>query len=650
MTGVIAYQTKQFKRAIDLIGRAIGISQNSPDAYYNRATVLAELNRYGEAIEDFARAIVLNPAFAQAYYNRGTALIKLKQYKEAVEDFNHAIALNSGYAEAYHNRANALRELNRYGEAIEDFDRAIALKPDFSEAHYNRGTALSELNQYDAAVKAFGQAIALKPAYADAYNNRANALRELKRFDEAMQDFGRTIALHSEDTFACGQRLHTKMHLCDWSDIEQQLAQIKTNIAQDKKSIPPFPLLALADSLPLQKLAAQRWVQDRCPTSSLPITAKYPRHSKIRLGYYSADYHSHATSYLIAELFERHDKSRFELFAFSFGPEKTDAMRKRVAAAFDKFIDASALADQAVAQASRNLEVDIAIDLNGFSKGCRTGIFAARAAPIQVSYLGYPGTMGAQYIDYLVADPTLIPENSRQHYSENIVYLPNSYQVNDSKRCIADRTFSREESGLPQAGFVFCCFNNSYKITPYVFSSWMRILRQVESSTLWLLEDSPQASANLRKQAQQCGVNAERLIFAKRKPPPEHLARHRMAGLFLDTLPYNAHTTASDALWAGLPVLTLMGESFASRVAASLLNAVGLPELITTSQAQYEALAVDLATHPLKLEAIKEKLEHNRLVAPLFDTALFTKHIEAAYSTMYERYQADLRPDHITVQ
>jgi predicted O-linked N-acetylglucosamine transferase (SPINDLY family) len=352
----------------------------------------------------------------------------------------------------------------------------------------------------------------------------------------------------------------------------------------------------------------------------------------------------------MAGVFEMHDKSLFDCTAFSYGPDTKDDMRERVERAFDNFIDVRDKSDSEVAMLSRRMEIDIAVDLGGYTQDVRPVIFAMRAAPIQVNYLGYPGTMGADYIDYLIADNTLIPEASRQHYAEKIVYLPNTYMASDRKRVVADKTFSREALGLPEVGFVFCCFNNHYKIAPATFEGWMRILRQVDNSVLWLSEANPIAADNLRQEAEQRGVKAERLIFANRVPSmPEHLARHRAADLFLDTLPYNAHSTASDALWTGLPVLTCMGEAFASRVAASALNAIDLPELITTTQEQYEALAVELATKTGMLDQIKQKLERNRFVTPLFNTALFTKNIEAAYTQMYERYHADLSPEHIYI-
>jgi predicted O-linked N-acetylglucosamine transferase (SPINDLY family) len=351
----------------------------------------------------------------------------------------------------------------------------------------------------------------------------------------------------------------------------------------------------------------------------------------------------------MAELFELHDKNQFEIVGFSFGPTANDWMRQRLEKSFDQFIEVGSKSDVEVAKLSRDLNIDIAVDLKGFTQDARTGIFSYRAAPIQVNYLGYPGTMGADYIDYIIADKTLIPLDAQSSYTEKVVYLPNSYQVNDRKRIISDRQFTRQELGLPEDRFVFCCFNNNFKILPATFTSWMRILKAVDGGVLWLFRENPRAVDNLKKEAEKQGIPADRLVFAGRLPLPEHLARHRQADLFLDTFPYNAHTTASDALWAGLPVLTLTGQSFASRVAASLLNAIGLSELITNTQEEYEALAIELAKNPKKLADIKLRLANNRLTAPLFDTPLFTKNLESAYLRMYESYQNDVQSDHILI-
>jgi predicted O-linked N-acetylglucosamine transferase (SPINDLY family) len=351
----------------------------------------------------------------------------------------------------------------------------------------------------------------------------------------------------------------------------------------------------------------------------------------------------------MAGIFECHDKSRFDVTAISFGPDDNSEIRQRLKTSFERFIDVKTFSDDQIANLVRSSEVDILVDLMGFTTDSRTGVFARRSAPIQVNYLGYPGTMGAEYIDYIIADQTVIPDEFRKFYSEKIVYLPHSFQPTDRECRIADKRFTRAEVGLPQEGFIFCCFNNNYKITPDIYNIWMQILKKVEHSVLWLFAKSSTVKRNLRNEAATRGVNAERLVFGKHMPLAEHLARHKLADLFLDTLPYNAHTTASDALWAGLPVLTCLGATFTGRVAASLLNAIHLPELITTTLEAYEQMAIDLATHPEKLAVIKRKLAENRLTTPLFDTKLFTKLIEAAYTAMYERHQAGLTPDHIVI-
>ncbi len=447
-----------------------------------------------------------------------------------------------------------------------------------------------------------------------------------------------------------GDRLHAKMRLCEWNNFDSECAHLIASVRNGNINTTPFVFLTITSSAAEQLECAKLWVKNKLSLSDTPIwQGERYDHKRSRVAYLSADFHQHATSFLMAGLFECHDRSIFETTAISWGPDDNSAMRTRLEASIDRFIDAQSYSDEQIADLVRSLEIDLVVDLKGFTQDLRTSIFARRPAPVQINYLGYPGTMGADYIDYIMADRIVIPEDQRAFYAEKIAYLPDSYQVNDGKRLIADRAFTRSEVGLPPTGFVFCCFNNNYKITPGMFDCWMRMLKQVEGSVLWLLEDNVRAASNLRKEAVARGVNAERLIFAKRMPLADHLARHRLADLFLDTLPCNAHTTASDALWAGLPVLTCLGETFAGRVAASLLNAIGLPELITPTLQAYERMAIELATQPEKLAMIKLKLTESRLTAPLFDTKRFTTHIEAAYTAMYERQQAGLPPDHIIV-
>jgi predicted O-linked N-acetylglucosamine transferase (SPINDLY family) len=616
LLGVIAYQNGDHQGAVDLIAQAIEINSNDSSYHSNQGLALQELKQLDAAIVSYDKAIFLKPNFAEAFYNRGIALQELKQLDAAVASYDKAIELKSDYAKAYYNRGLALQALKKFDAAVASYDRAIVLKNDFAEVYYNRGNTLIELQQFDAAVASYDKTIVLKP------------------------DF----------RYLLGLRQHTKMCMCDWSDFYNQVGELRQKIFSNAYASPSFHVLALPISLVEQRKTTEILTTDRYPCNlSLGPVSKSSKQYKLRIAYYSSDFHNHATAYLMAELFECHDREKFELIAFSFGPDTKDQMQVRVSQAFDQFINVTAMSDEAVARLSRKLGIDIAVDLKGLTKDARIGIFSYRAAPIQVSYLGYPGTLGADYIDYLIADKTLIPVQSQQHYSEKIVYLPNSYQVNDRHRAIAPTQFTKQELGLPQDAFVFCCFNNNFKITPDVFDTWVRILKAVDKSVLWLFQDNPTAATNLQKEAALRGLDPTRLVFAKRMDLPEHLARHKSADLFLDTLPYNAHTTASDALWAGLPVLTCMGESFASRVAASLLNAIGLPELITQTPEDYEALAIELATNPGKLQSIKAKLAANRLTTPLFDTALFTKHIEAAYEKMYERYQADLAPDYIYI-
>ncbi len=590
--------------------------------------------------------------FSQAdqLFAQGLALHQQGKLAQAQTIYVEVLKVQPKHFDGLHLSGVIALQTNKNTLALDLIGQAIKLNPKIASAYSSRGNALQELKLFEAAVESHDKAIALKPDYADAYHGRGNALRELSRGTDAVASYKKALEIDPDIEFLLGGMLREKCQICDWDGIEREVNVLLQKIAAGNKCTPCFPLLHMADSPARQKQVGELWISSHHPPNqTLGPLPKPIKRNKIRIAYFSADFRNHAIAHLMAGLFESHDKSKFELFAFSFGPDQPDGMRQRLVPAFDQFIDVRAKTDIEVAQLARQLEIEIAIDLNGFTKDGRPGIFAARAAPIQVNYLGYPGTMAAPYMDYLIADRTLIPETSQQHYTEKIVYLPGSYQVNDSKRPMAEKQFNRKELGLPATGFVFCCFNNSYKITPAVFAVWMHILKRAEGSVLWLLEDNLHATENLRREAEQRGVSSERLIFAPRIHLPGHLARHQLADLFLDTLPYNAHTTASDALWAGLPVLTLMGQTFAGRVAAGLLHAIELPELITHSQEQYESKAIELATNPKLLGEIKQKLARNRLTTPLFNTPLFTKHIEAAYVAMYERYQTNLPPEHIYI-
>lgn len=634
--------------AIQSYNQTIAIMPDHVNAYNNRGNVLRDLKLYDAAIQNYDRAIALNPDYVDAYNNRGNVLKDLKQQESAIKSYDQAIALKPDYVDGYYNRGVALGELHQYQAAIDNFDQAIMLNSSFAEAYFQRGNTLSALNAHDEAIQSYEQAIALKPDYVDALHNLGVTQKNIKNPQEALESFDRVIALSPDYPYLYGTRLNTKMHICDWNNLENQCAHLAIKIEQNEKASHPFTLLGVTSSLALQRKATEIWVKDH-PIHSCLEMPKHHRYDKIRIGYFSADFRYHPVSLLTAELFEKHDRTKFELTAFSFNPYKEDNMTKRIEFAFDNFINVKDLSDASVVELSRNIGIDIAIDLGGFTKDNRSGIFAMRAAPIQVSYLGYLGTMAADYIDYLIADPIIIPEKEKHHYLEKIVYLP-SYQVNDSTRHISNKKLTREELGLPKTGFIFCCFNHNYKIMPSTFDSWMSILKGVEKSILFLYADNNLAAINLKKEAALRDVDPDRLYFGKRLPVSEYLDRYRVADLFLDTLPYNAGTTASDALWAGLPVITCIDESFASRMAASLLHAINLPDLITSTKEDYKALAIELATNPKKLAKIKKRLENNRLTTSLFDTELFTKNIEASYIEMFERSHSGLPPDHIYVE
>jgi len=671
----------RFEEAVACYERALALQPDHAAAHSNRGAALQKLGRLKRALESYDRAIAIKSDYAEAHNNRGGALLGMRRFEEALASVDRAIAIDPGRADAHNNRGLALRELGRIDEALASFDRAIALEPAHAHAHDNRGAALAVCRRFEEARTSHESALALDPKSAEALLNLGVALHGLQRLPEALASFDRALSLRSDYTDAHRNRgltllvlqqpeeavasyrralelepsaallrgacRHAQMQICDWSGYETDLAQLSGAIERGRCVVSPFAALSLFDSSSLQRKVAGIWARENCrPSQRLGPLRRHRWHEKVRIGYFSADFRNHAVSVLAAELFERHDRSRFELTAFAVGPDIRDELRTRVEAAFDRFIPVFDRSDGEVAALARHLEIDIAVDLGGYTHDARPSIFAQRAAPIQVGYLGYLGTMGAELMDYLVADEIIVPAELRRHYAEKIAYL-SSYQVNDSKRPVAVRAFSRAELGLPPTGFVFCCFNANYKINPEMFASWMRILAAVPGSVLFLFGGSTAAERNLRQQADASGLEPERLVFGGKLPYADYLARYRAADLFLDTLPYNAGTTASDALWVGLPVLTLTGETFAARMGASLLTAVGLPELIAGDRSHYERLAVELATRPGALEAIRHKLEETRSRAALFDTTRFTRELEALYERMYRRHHLGLLPEHL---
>jgi len=649
--GAALRELGKLPEALASIDHALDINPNYAEAHCNRGILLAELKRWDEALGGYDRAIEIHPGLPQAHFNRGTLLHKNKQWSAALASYDEAIRCDPAYAEAHCNRGALLTDLNQWSAARASIDRAIELQPDFAEAHYQRGLLYAVTRRLEGAIANLDRAIALKPDYAAAFHRRAEILMQMSQFGGAIASYDEALLLEPGRDFLRSDLRHARMCVCDWRDLDEDVQQLSAGLEADQAAWAPFHITALLGSPHLTHKAAEIWSRLAFPPNEQlgPIIPGI-RGEKIKVGYFSADLHTHPVALLAAELFETHDRSMFEITAFSLIAVENDPMRTRLEKAFDRFIDVSQRSDIEVASMARELGIDIAVDLGGYTLQSRTGIFALRAAPAQVSFIGYPGSMGADYIDYLIADSTVIPPSCFDHFSEKIVHLPGSYLPNDSTREVAETGFSRVQLGLPAAGFVFCCFNNSYKITPDVFDGWMRILGRIPKSVLWLSRNNEWAIQNLRREADKRGVDPARLVFADRIPSAaDHLARLRAADLFLDTRPYNAHATAIDALWAGVPVLTCPGESFAARVAASLLTAIELPELIASSPAAYEERAVHFGTHPEELATLRKKLSANRHTTALFDTETYTRHLESAYRQIYERHQAGLPPDHVQV-
>ncbi len=614
------------------------------------------VNLYEKGQLNSAKEIALNIYNSKPHHFDNLRLLNLicfkkKDFSSALDFINKAIKINPNFAEAYNERGNTLNELKQLQLAIKSYDQAIKLNPKYADAYYNKGLVLHELKRIELAIENYDQAIKINPNHVYSHNNKGYALQKLKKIEASIESFYNVLKIDPNFDFLLGELVHAKNKLCDWNSFNKDLETLKNKINEKKKSSTPFPILQLFDSPSIQKNTAEIYVKEKFYKEKIlnPISI-VKKNKKIRLGYYSADFYNHAMSYLLAGLFKQHDKSKFELFAFSFGPEKNDEMSKKIPNYFNDFVKVNFKTDKEIVEISRNLKIDIAIDLLCFTTNNRMGIFSERCAPIQVNYLGYPGTSGTNFIDYIIADKILIPKESQKYYSEKIIYFPDTYQVRDSSQKISKKKFTRNELDLPKKGIVLCCFNQSYKITPKVFKIWIRLLKNIKGSVLWLLEDNLTATKNLKKEAELRGVKSERIIFAKRLPLSDHFARHKVADLFIDTFPYTAHTTCSDALWSSLPVITRMGESFASRVAGSILSAIDLKELITHTEDEYEKLIYQYATNPKKLKKIKKKLEKNKVTKPLFNTKLFTKNIETAYKIIYKNYYSNLPIKNIEIK
>jgi protein O-GlcNAc transferase len=676
---------KNYAESLAAYERALTLKAGLPDAWLGRGKALAGLEQYDEALAAYDRALSIAPDLAGAWLERGNLLAKRGESEGAFAAYDRALRSKPDLAEAWNGRGNVFARLEQPDNASAAYDRALELKPDLAEAWVGRGNVIALREQYESALEAYARALATKPDLVEAWLGRGRVFTALKRYDEALLAYDNALALNpdsSEALVGCGdictvllrfedayaaynralrirpdlgefrcRRLLARLYLCEWSGLDDDVSLFLTAIRSGEPTGSPLLLFAIQSSHADQLQAARSYI-GRLPSFPALWSGKPYAHDRIRLAYLSSDFRDHAVTQLIVGLFEEHDKSLFEVTAISFAAEESASDEvARIRSACERFIDVRLSTDEQVADMIQQLEIDIAIDLNGITRNSRPNILSRRPAPVQVNYLGYAGTMGAPYIDYIIADSMVVPRDQFDFFSEKVVWLPDSFMVNDSRRRVAKAAPARSECGLPEKAFVFCCFNNAFKIAPDIFKIWMRILKATPKSVLWLSELGATASANLRREAESNGVSSDRLIFATRTPSvADHLARLRQADLFLDTLPYNAHTTAADALWVGVPVLTCPGATFPGRVAASLDRAIGLSELIVPSLEEYEKLALTLAHDPARISAMKAKLAHHRGTYPLFDTKRFTRNIEAAYRTMWERYRRGEPPQPFAVQ
>ena len=639
--------------AVEALEKALAANPDYAPARYNMGFALLNMQRFAEALTAFDTLMLSRPNDSELLSNRGVALWNLKRPAEALASLDRALVAEPHFVEAWGNRALVLKDLGRLEEALASCDMTLTYAPNNPVALNVRGNVLRELKRFDDAIDSYSKALKIRPAYAEALNNRGYTWWADKlEYAPALSDLETALRLEPGHPYAQGEVLHLKMYGADWSDFESRRAALVEAVRFEERAARPFMFQAVSENPEDSQACSRIWARDmyfEVTDVRRHVPATRPRHDKIRIGYVSGEFREQATQILMAGLYEAHDRDTFEITAIDNGVSDGSAMRARLEKAFDSWLDISRMSDEDAAAAVRAAGIDILVNLNGYFGKPRMGVFARRPAPLQVSYLGFPATLGARYIDYILADAIVIPADAHSFYDEKVITLPGSYQANDDKGRAIAAVPSRAEAGLPDSAFVFCNFNNAYKLTPDTFAGWMRILQNAPGSVLWLLESQQPFPDNIRKHAAAAGIDPARILFAPDKPPAEHLARLTLADLFLDSLPYNAHTTASDALWAGVPLLTRQGATFPGRVAASLLTAAGLPELITQSAEDYEKLAVTLATDPKGLKQLRDKLAKNRKTCALFDTARTTRAIEKAYAEMWKRWQAGEQPAAFTI-
>lgn len=639
----------RFIDSIDCYQKIIELNPNFIDAYINQAEILNSIGKADLSLSVFQKALEIDPKNAKLFIRYGNVLSNLGRVDEALKAYKKSIEINSINVGALVNIGYLLKKIKKYNEAILYLKKSIEISVD-PEVYFNIGGAYYSLGNYLEGIVYFDKAIKLKPDFMEPYLLKARALQALGKFDEAILYYekveeNKIVFLKN----SLGELLNIKRLVCDWSNFDNDKNKLELLLKENKSVANPFVVCGLFGDPAIHKIAAEIYANDSFPLNdTLGQINKYPKNKKIRIGYFSGDFSDHPVGLLIADVLANHDKSKFELFGFSLTKKNNSETRIRIKNTFDEFIDVENHSDKNVALLAREKKIDIAIDLCGYTGGSRPGIFAMRAAPIQIIYLGYPGTTGTNYIDYIFSDKFIIPKESRQYYTEKIIYLPKSFQPNVEKIPLSNKFFTRESQGLPATGFIFCCFNNSGKITPKMFKLWIRLLSNVPGSVLWFSEFSDLTINNLRNACKKLGMEPERLIFSSAEMHrKDHYERIKLADIFLDCYPYGGHSTASDFLRNGIPVVTLKGRSIPNMVASSMLFNLSLSELITSSELDYEKLAIKLATSPGYLKEIKFKLISNIDSSSVFNMHEYTNSIESGYSQVYDRYRNSFIPDHI---
>ena len=619
----------KIKDALIIYSKLLKNNSNNSNLLFLLATAYVQMKDYKKGKEFINKSIKLNSNFPESYNGRGIIFAENGDYLNAIKDYDKALSLRHDYFDANLNKAIALKDISKFNEAIKYYEICIKLRPNDSKIYSNLGNLYLKLKKYNAAQKSYTQAIKLNQNFAEAYVNRGDLLNyQLQQFEKAIKDYDGALKINKNLDHIKGKKLHAKMFLNDWKNYNDELEIIKNDIKNQKKTIYPFAHMALIDDPGQQKAITELDLKDIDLIQSTDTINL--NNDKIIIGYFSAEFHNHPVMHLMLDVFKNHDKSEFRVYAFSIGPTK-DLWTEKVKGYFDEFIDVSNMSDDEIKLLSKKLKLDIAINLTGHTMNARNSIFFNRVAPKQVNYLGYPGTMGSKCFDYIIADKIVIPEENKKYFSEKVIYLPNCYQANQEKIEISNDKLNKKDFGLPQDKFIFGCFNNSYKITPLIFKSWMKILKKCESSVLWLLQENELGRKNLLREAEVGGVKKERIIFAEKVIVKKHLKRLELIDLFLDTFPYNAHTTASEAIRAGVPILTLKGKSFPSRVASSILINVGLENLIVSNLDDYETKAISLAKNHKEIESLKNHLAQEKNLSKLFDSKIFTVDLEKIY-------------------